>query len=72
MRRIPRALRSPRPNGAGSIKPRDRYQVCRRAALMGGRHAHAKRLKHHNREPRFLRTGLDRLIRDIRRNTDSV
>jgi IS5 family transposase len=45
-------------------------RVAKRAALMAGRYAHAKQFKRHNRELRFLRTRLGRLIRDIRRKTD--
>ena len=44
-------------------------RVAKRAALMAGRYAHAKQFKRHNRELRFLRTRLGRLIRDIRRKT---
>ena len=42
-------------------------RVAKRAAIMAGRYAHAKQFKRHNRELRFLRTRLGRLIRDIRR-----
>ena len=42
-------------------------RVAKRAAMMAGRYAHAKQFKRHNRELRFLRTRLGRLIRDIRR-----
>ena len=42
-------------------------RVAKRAAIMVGRYAHAKQFKRHNRELRFLRTRLGRLIRDIRR-----
>ena len=44
-------------------------RVAKRAAIMAGRYAHAKQFKRHNREFRFLRTRLGRLIRDIRRKT---
>ena len=44
-------------------------RVAKRAALMAGRYAHAKQFKRHNRELRFLRTRLGRLVRDIRRKT---
>ena len=37
---------------------------------MAGLYAHAKQFKRHNRELRFLRTRLGRLIRDIRRKID--
>lgn len=39
-------------------------RVARRAALMAGRYVHAKQFKQANRELRFLRTRLGRLIRD--------
>lgn len=42
-------------------------RVAQRAAMMAGRYAHAKQFKRCNRELRFLRTRLGRLIRDIRR-----
>lgn len=42
-------------------------RVAKRAALMAGRYAHAKQFKRHNRELKFLRTRLGRVIRDIRR-----
>ena len=42
-------------------------RVAKLAALKAGRYAHAKQFKRHNREVRFLRTRLGRLIRDIRR-----
>ncbi len=45
-------------------------RVAKRAALMAGRYAHAKQFKRMNRELRFLRTRLGRLIRDIRRKID--
>ena len=38
---------------------------------MVGRYAHAKQFKRRNRELRFLRTRLGRLIRDIRRKTEN-
>ena len=44
-------------------------RVAKRAALMAGRYAHAKQFKRHNRELRFLRNRLGRLVRDIRRKT---
>jgi IS5 family transposase len=37
---------------------------------VAGRYADAKQFKRHNRELRFLRTRLGRLIRDIRRKND--
>ena len=45
-------------------------RVAKRAALMAGRYAHAKQFKRCNRELRFLRTRLGRLIRDIRRKIE--
>lgn len=42
-------------------------RVAQQAAMMAGRYAHAKQFKRCNRELRFLRTRLGRLIRDIRR-----
>jgi IS5 family transposase len=45
-------------------------RVAKRAALMAGRYTHAKQFKRANRELRFLRTRLGRLIRDIRRKTE--
>lgn len=44
-------------------------RVAKRAAIMAGRYAHAKQFKRRNRQLRFLRTRLGRLIRDIRRKT---
>jgi IS5 family transposase len=50
------------------VRLRQSYvRLAKRAALMAGRYAHAKQFKRHNREIRFLRTRLGRLIRDIRR-----
>jgi transposase, IS5 family len=42
-------------------------RLAKRAAMMAGRYAHAKQFNRHNRELRFLRTRLGRLIRDIGR-----
>jgi transposase, IS5 family len=42
-------------------------RVAKRAALMAGRYAHAKQFKRCNRELKFLRTRLGRLVRDIGR-----
>lgn len=42
-------------------------RVAKKAAMMAGRYAHAKQFNRHNRELRFLRTRLGRLIRDIGR-----
>ena len=46
-------------------------RVAKRAALMTGRYTHAHQFKRANRELRFLRTRLGRLIRDIVRKTRS-
>ncbi len=40
-------------------------RVAKRAAMMAGRYAHAKQFKRMNRQIKFLRTRLGRLIRDI-------
>lgn len=45
-------------------------RVAKRAACKAGRYAHAKQFKRANRELRFLRTRLGRLIRDVRRKTE--
>jgi IS5 family transposase len=42
-------------------------RVAKHAAMMAGRYAHAKQFNRHNRELRFLRTRLGRLLRDIAR-----
>jgi IS5 family transposase len=53
---------------AEGLKLRQSYaRLAKRAALMAGRYAHAKQFKRANRELKFLRTRLGRLIRDIRR-----
>ncbi len=44
-------------------------RVASRAAMMAGRYAHAKQFKRMNRQIKFLRTRLGRIIRDIRRKT---
>ena len=44
-------------------------RVAKRAAMMVGRYIHAKQFKRANRELRFLRIRLGRLIRDIIRKT---
>ena len=52
------------------VRLRQSYvRVARRAAIRAGRYAHAKQFKRFNREVRFLRTRLGRVIRDIRRKT---
>jgi len=45
-------------------------RVAKRAAIMAGRYAHAKQFKRHNRQLKFLRIRLGRVIRDIRRKTE--
>ncbi len=45
-------------------------RLAKRAAMMAGRYAHAKQFKRMNRQIKFLRTRLGRLIRDIRRRSD--
>jgi len=45
-------------------------RLARRAAMMAGRYAHAKQFKRMNRQIKFLRTRLGRIIRDIRRKID--
>ena len=45
-------------------------RLAKRAALMAGRYIHAKQFKRANRELKFLRTRLGRLIRDIRRKIE--
>jgi IS5 family transposase len=45
-------------------------RLAKRAAMMAGRYAHAKQFKRMNKELRFLRSRLGRLIRDIGRKTE--
>ena len=45
-------------------------RLARRAAMMAKRYAHAKQFKRMNRQIKFLRTRLGRIIRDIRRKID--
>ncbi len=45
-------------------------RLAKRAAMMAGRYAHAKQFKRMNREIKFLRTRLGRIIRDIRRKIE--
>ena len=53
------------------VKLRQPYtRVARKAVLKAGRYAHAKQFKRMNREIKFLRTRLGRVIRDIQRNID--
>ena len=42
-------------------------RAAKRAAIMVGRYRHAKQIKRANRQLKFLRTRLGRLVRDIRR-----
>lgn len=42
-------------------------RVAKKAAMMAGRYSHAKQFKRFNRQLKFLRTRLGRLIRDITR-----
>ena len=54
-----------------SVPLRQSYgRVAKRAAMMAGRYAHAKQFKRMNRQLKFLRTRLGRIIRDIRRKID--
>ena len=58
----------PRQHG---LKLRQSYlRIAKRAAMMAGRYAHAKRFKRHRGQLRLLRTRLGRLIRDIRRKIE--
>ena len=53
------------------VKLRQSYvRVAKHAAMMAGRYAHAKQFKRHERQMKFLRTRLRRLIRDIRRKIE--
>ena len=53
------------------VKLRQSYvRVAKHAAMMAGRYAHAKQFRRHERQMKFLRTRLRRLIRDIRRKTE--
>ena len=45
-------------------------RLAKRAAMMAGRYAHAKQFKRMNRQIKFLRTRLGRVVRDIRRKID--
>ena len=54
-----------------SVPLRQSYsRVDKRAAINVGRYAHAKQFKRMNREIKFLRTRLGRVIRDIRRKIE--
>ena len=46
-------------------------RVAKRAAIKAGRYAHAKQFKRHNRQLKFLRTRLGRIIRDIERKIEN-
>jgi IS5 family transposase len=51
------------------VRLRQSYlRLAKRAAMMAGRYAHAKQFKRHQRQLRFLRARLGRIIRDIGRN----
>jgi IS5 family transposase len=55
---------------ANGVALRQSYlRVAKRAAIMVGRYTHAHQFKRANRELRFLRKRLGRLIRDINRKT---
>ena len=55
---------------ANGVTLRQSYlRVAKRAAIMVGRYTHAHQFKRANRELRFLRKRLGRLIRDINRKT---
>jgi IS5 family transposase len=45
-------------------------RVAKKAAMMAGRYAHAKQFKRMNRQIKFLRTRLGRIIRDIARKIE--
>ena len=50
---------------------RQSYKLgAKKAAMMAGRYAHAKQFKRMNRQIKWLRTRLGRIIRDIRRKID--
>jgi transposase, IS5 family len=50
------------------VRLRQSYlRLAKRAAMMAGRYAHAKQFQRHQRQLRFLRARLGRLIRDIGR-----
>ena len=53
----------------GVVLRQSYLRVGKRAQIMAGRYTHAKQFKRANRELKFLRTRLGRLIRDIRRKT---
>jgi IS5 family transposase len=56
---------------ANDVPLRQSYvRIAKRAALMAGRYVHAKQFKRANRELKFLRTRLGRIIRDIARKID--
>jgi IS5 family transposase len=58
---------------ANGVALRQSYlRVAKRAAIMVGRYTHAHQFKRANREPRFLRKRLGRLIRDINRKIVAI
>jgi len=67
----PLAVSGQSPTMEHDVPLRQSYaRLARRAAMMAGRYAHAKQFKRHNRQIKFLRTRLGRIIRDIRRKID--
>jgi len=57
--------------GRHGVRLRQSYaRVAKKAAMMAGRYAHAKQFKRMNKQIKFLRTRLGRLIRDIVRKTE--
>ena len=57
---------------ANGVEFRQCYvRVAKRAAMMVGRYAHAKQFKRMNRQLKFLRTRLGRVIRDIERKSQN-
>lgn len=55
--------------GAGIILRQSYVGVAKRAQIMAQRYAHARQYKRHRREVKFLKTRLERPIRDIKRKT---
>lgn len=54
----------------GVVLRQSYLRVAKRAAIMAGRYTHAHQFKRAQRELKFLRTRLGRIIRDIRRKID--
>ena len=55
------------------IKLRQPYtRVCKKAAIMAGRYAHAKQFKRMRKRIKFIRVRLGRLLRDITRKADTI